>query len=248
MDAEPTEWPCRQLGGDDIRDGANSCLERCPFDHEAQRMTRDRTIAGVGRRILEREWFTVGFDEHVDQVDRDGVVEFGQTTRGARKLRIGLNDQEPIGIAARPQELGPGGAIVQGEVDLALAVRRRGLRHHYPWCKPLQDRSELAESPWYVLNAMALREKDSLSRSEKAATVGDSGLGQHVVVVEEKRPAEDEVLPVVASTQGGQKGVGIGRAQPESDAIDGPHQRGRLGGCAGDRHDRRRLATGPGVR
>src|SRR5580704_12164996 len=106
MDAEPTEWPCRQLGSDDIRDGANSCLERCPLDNKAQRMTGDRTVAGVGRRILEREWVAVGFDEYIDQIDRDGVVEFGQTTAGARKLGIGLNDQQAIGIAACPEELG----------------------------------------------------------------------------------------------------------------------------------------------
>ena len=93
-----------------------------------------------------------------------------------------------------------------------------------------------------VLDAMSLREKDPLGWAEKATTVGDSGLGQDVVVVEEKCSAEDEVLPVVAPTQSGEKGIRIGRPQAESDAVDGSHQRGRLVGCARDRHDGRTLS------
>ena len=169
--------------------------------------------------------------------DGDGVVEFGQTTAGARQVGIGLNDQESIGIAAGPEQLRPGGAVVKGEVDRALGVRWGGLSHHDPGCETLQNRGELAESTGDVLDAMTLREKDPLGRAEEATTVGDPGLGQHVVVVEEKGPAEDEVLPVVASTEGGQKGVGIGWPQSESDSIDGPHQLGCLVGRAGDGHD-----------
>ena len=200
--------------------------------------------AFVGRGILEGEWLAIGFDEYVDQIDGDGVVEFGQTTPGARQVGIGLNDQESIGVAAGPEELRPGGAVVKGEVDRALGVRWGGLRHHDPWCETLQNRGELPESAGNVLDAMTLGEKDPLGRPEEATTVGDSGLGQHVVVVEEKCPAEDKVFPVVASAERGQKGVRIGWSQSESDSIDGPHQGGCLGGRAGDRHDGRRLVTG----
>ena len=200
-------------------------------------------VPPVGRGILEGEWLAIGFDEYVDQFDGDGVVEFGQTTRGARQVGIGLNDQESIGVAASPEELRPGGPVVKGEVDRAPGVRWGGLRHHDPWREALQNGSELPEPAGNVLDAMTLGEKYSLGRPEEATTVGDSGLGQHVVVVEEECAAEDKVFPVVASAERGQKRIWIGRSQPESDSIDGPHQGGCLGGCAGDRHDGRRLVT-----
>ena len=144
MDAEPTQWSRRQRRGDHVRYGADPCLERRSIDHEAQGMARNLVVPFVGRRILEGEWLAIGLDEHVDQFDGDGVVEFGQTTPGARQVGIGLNDQESIGVAAGPEELRPGGPVVKGEVDRAAGVRWGGLRHHDPWREALQNRERTA--------------------------------------------------------------------------------------------------------
>ena len=113
---------------------------------------------------------------------------------------------------------------MQREVHRARPVVGRRLHHHDARGEPGQDRRELAEAARDQLDLVAHGLQHPLGRAEEAAPVGHAGLGEHVVEVQAQRPADLEVLPVVALAQGGQEGVRVGRTQAEPDGVDRPQQ------------------------
>ncbi len=79
--------------------------------------------------------------------------------------------------------------------------------------------------------------QEAFRRPEEATAVRDARLGEDLVEVEAEGAPDLQVLPVVPGAQGRQKGVGIGRAQPESDHVDRPDHGDGLLGAADGGHD-----------
>ena len=238
MDAEPAQRPTRQFGRHDVGNGADARLQRGPVLHIGQCVACDgRVRAGIlRRRIGEREGCTVGLDEHVDRVERNGVVVGRGQALGAGQVRVDLHDEQPLGIPTGAQELVPGPADVQREVDGAAVVGRRALRHHHAGSEPGHDRPHLPEAPGDQFHSVAHGEEEPLRRTEEAAAVADPGLGEDVVQVQAESTADLQVLPVVPGPQRGQQAIGDARAEPEADLIDRPDKRNGLLQRAGIRH------------
>ncbi len=238
MDAEPAERPTRQFGRHDVGNGADARLQRGPVLHIRQCVARNgRVRAGVlRRRIGEREGCAVGLDEHVNGVERNGVVVGRGQALGAGQVRVDLHDEQPLGIPPGAQELVPGPADVQREVDGAAVVGRRALRHHHAGSEPGHDRPHLPEAPWDQFHAVAHGEVEPLRRTEEAAAVADPGFGEDVVQVQAEGTADLQVLPVVPGPQCGQQAIGDARAEPEADLIDRPDKRNGLLQGADIRH------------
>ena len=226
----PPSGPRGQLGRHHVGYGTDPRLEGGAVAHVGEGVGRDGGVDLVGRRFVERERCGIGFHEHVDQVQRDGVVEAGGQARRAGQLRVDLDDQEAVWVLAGTEQLGPGRADVQRQVHRPAGGRRR-LGHHDPWREPCQDRCHLTEPSGHQLHLVTHGEQESLRRSEEATAVAHPGFGEHVVDVEAEGAPEDEVLPVVAPTERTEEGIGVRRPEPESDAVGRPDQGdGLLGG------------------
>ena len=188
--------------------------------HVGERVTRNGLVHFFGGRIDEGEWCAVGLDEHVDHIQRDGVVIGGRQAPGARKVRIDFDDQQPLGVPPGAEQLVAGPADVQGEVDRALLVGRSRLRHHHAGSEPGDDRPHLPEAPRHELHPVAQRVVEPLRRPEETAAVGHPGLGEDVVQVEAEGTPDLQVLPVGAGPQRGQQAVRDARAESEADPVD----------------------------
>ena len=73
-----------------------------------------------------------------------------------------------------------------------------------------------------VFDAVSLGGKQPFSRPEETSPwIRDARMGEDVVIVQQERPAQNEIDPVIASPQGGGN-RGIRRPQPEADPVGGP--------------------------
>ena len=143
----------------------------------------------------------------------------GRQASGAGKVRVDLNDEQPIGIVS-----GRGAArravppMCRARLTFALFVGRSRLRHHHPGREPGHDRPHLAEAARHELDPVAQGAQQPLRRAEEAAAVADPGLGEDVVEVQAQCAADLQVLPVVACPErrsGGRRGW-PGRARSRS--------------------------------
>ena len=235
VDAEPTERPAGELRGHDVGDGADAGLQRRPVPHVGQRVGGDGLVNGVGRGVGEGEWGAIGLDEHIDRVQRDGVVVRGRQAPGAGQVRVDLHDEEPLGVPPGAEELVPRAPHVQGEVDAPPFGRCR-LRHHHAGSEPGHDRPHLPETARHQLHPVPLGVVDPLRRSEEPAAVAHPGLGEDLVEVQAQRTSDLQVLPVVAGSECGEQCIGDTRPEAETDPIDRSDQRDGLLDRADVRH------------
>ena len=84
---------------------------------------------------------------------------------------------------------------------------------------------------------MTHRQEEPLCGPEEPATVRDTRFGEYVIEVEAQGAAEHEVLPVIATAQGGHELIGNGRPKPETDLVGGSNHGYRLLVRADPRHE-----------
>ena len=150
---------------------------------------------------------------------------------------VDFDDEETIRIASRREQLGPRRTVVQGQVDVAGSIEGSALDDHDARGESAENRCELPETTWHVLDPVALRKEDAFGRPEEAAAIRDTRFGEYVVVVEEEGPTEHEIHPVIPGTQSGQKCIRIRRTQSETDLITGADVGNRLLRSADGRHN-----------
>ena len=158
MDAEATEPAGGQLAGHHVGDRPDPGLQCRPLGDVAQCVCRDRGVHVVWRGLGQRKGDGVRLDEHVHQLERNGVVVLRGQAGRARQVRVHLHDEEAPRVLPGPEQLGAGGPEMQRQVDPPGVVRRRTLGHHDAGREAGQDRSELAEPAGDELHAVPLGE------------------------------------------------------------------------------------------
>ena len=224
--------PGGQLVGHDVGDRADPDLEGGPVGDEAHGHVGDGVVDLVGGGVGQRIGLGVRLDQDVDQVHRQGVGVLGREGAGAGKVGAHLDHQHPVGVLARQHQLVIGAPEVEGEVDVAVGIGRGAGRGHDPGREAAEDRGELPESSRHQLDVVALAQQHPLRRPEEPAAVGHLGMGEHRVVPEQQGAPDHQPLPVVPRPEGGEQGVGVGRAEAEGQGVPGLHQGGGFGGRA----------------
>ena len=107
-----------------------------------------------------------------------------------RQVGIDLDDEQPVRILAGTQQLGTRRADVQRQAEVAVLVRRCGLRHHDARREPGEDRRKLTEAAGNELDVVSHRMQQALGRPEEAAAIVHAGLGEDVVKIEAQRAAD----------------------------------------------------------
>ena len=235
VDAVPAAGAVGQLGRHHVRYGSDPDLERGPVGDERPGDVGDGfvDVVGCGRRKGERSG--IGLDQHVDQVERNGVGELRWHGVGAGQVGVHLDHEETVRVPSGQQQLVVGGADVQGEVDGAVVIGRGGEDGHDARVVPAQDGSELAEAAGHQLDVRPALPQDPLGWSEEPAPIRDVLMGQHGVEPEQQGTAEGEVDPVVPPAECGQEGVRIGWPEAHADGVGSGDACRRLLWCAGPR-------------
>ena len=171
----------------------------------------------------------VALHEHVDLVDVDAVRVLRLDAVGARQPRVGLDDEQPVGVGAGPAQLVDRRAGVQREAQVAVGVDRRRRGRDDARCDPLGDEREATEVGRHELDVGTRREQEPLGRAHEAGAQLHPRLGEHRVQVDEERAVDDEILPVVALPQRVQERRGLARTERDPEGVPRPDQRRGLG-------------------